>query len=171
MGIISKLIYLSLRSPHLQLIPIISIWRPLNGFEPDLFESINVDRSGIVRNSFLILFFLVVVLGKHSLILLLLFVISFHFLVIFQALDYVLFFFVSQILWAIIWVIHWLVLIWKFLIDDMQLHLLSKYILRLFSLFYCFLHCMNLVAEIRWIKCGCALKCKLRLFDQMFRIR
>lgn len=146
MSIISKLIYLSLSGPHLELIPIISVRSPLYGFKPDLFEAINVDGGRIVRNSFLILLFLVIVLSKHTLILLLLFIISFQLFIIFQALDYVLFLFVSQILWTVIWVIHWLVLIRKFLIYDMQLHLLSQYILRLFSLFNCFLHCMNLVA-------------------------
>lgn len=146
MSVISKLIYLSLCRPHLEFISIISIRNPLNGFKPDLFEAINVDRGRIVRNSFLISLFLVVVLGKHSLILLLLFVISFHLFIIFQTLDYVLFLFVSQILWAVIWVIHWLVLFREFLIYDIQLHLLSQHILRLLSLFNCFLHCMNLIA-------------------------
>ena len=98
MSIISKLIYLSLCGPHLEFISIISVRNPLYGFEPDLFEAINVDRGRIVRNSYLIFLFLVVVLGKHCLILLLLFVISFHLFIIFQALDYVLFLFVSQIL-------------------------------------------------------------------------
>ncbi len=98
MSIISKLIYLSLSGPHLELIPIISVRSPLYGFKPDLFEAINVDGGRIVRNSFLILLFLVIVLSKHTLILLLLFIISFQLFIIFQALDYVLFLFVSQIL-------------------------------------------------------------------------
>lgn len=98
MSVISKLIYLSLCGPHLEFISIISVRNPLNGFEPDLFEAINVDSCGIVEDSFLILLFLVVVLGKHSLALLLFFVIRFHLFVIFQALDYVLFLFIGQIL-------------------------------------------------------------------------
>lgn len=168
-SVISKLIYLSFGGSHLQFIPIARIGSPLDGFKSDLLESIDVDGGRVVIYSFLVSLFLVVVLVKYSL-LLLLFVICFHLFIIFQALYYILLLLISQILWAVIWVIHRLVLIWKFLIDDLQLHLFSQHIFRLFSLFYCLLHCKNLIAEIWWIKRGCTFKSKLRLFYQMLGI-